>query len=195
MSLSSLRPLLTLFAFFMLTVFGASLMAQSEVQTLPRADRITTTSPVERKSPMNSASMRQGSNYARVVYSQPVKRGRQLFGELVPFDKVWRLGANEATELFTNVDLKVGDQTLPAGLYSVYAIPTEGSWTIIINEALGEWGAYQYDEELDVLRLEVPTTTLDEPFEALTMYFDGGELVMAWGDTSVRLPTSFADAE
>ena len=176
--------------------FGVSpLLAQdAEAQTLPRADRITTTAPVPKKSPMNSASLLTDGGYARVVYSQPMLRGRAMLGEQVPFGKVWRLGANEATELFTTAPMTVAGKPLPAGAYSLFAVPTDGTWTLIFNRGLGQWGAYGYDEAQDALRVDVPVERADKPYEALTMFFDDGQLVMAWADARVRVPVSFGAA-
>jgi len=181
--------------FFLALCFGASLMAQDalmEAETLPRADRITTTEPVPKKSPMNSASMRTGEGYVRVVYSQPMLRGRQMLGDQVPYGKVWRAGANEATELFTTEPLKFTEQILPQGGYSVFVIPNKDTWTIVFNKDLGQWGAYSYDATHDALRVDVPVTKNRDAYEAYTMFFEKGNLVMAWGTTRVEVPIAFA---
>ena len=170
--------------------FGASLVAQ-DVQTLPRPDRITTTAPVPKKSPMNSASLLTDDGYARVVYSQPMLRGRQMLGDQVPYGKVWRLGANEATEIFTTAQMTVGGQALPAGVYAIYAIPSADNWTLIFSNQLGQWGAYSYDQSQDALRVTVPVTKNDNPYEAFTTFFEDGKMVMAWGESRVEVPVSF----
>ena len=172
--------------------FGVSLQAQTDIVIQPRADRITTAAPVAKKSPMNSASISTPDGYARIVYSQPMLRGRAMLGDQVPFGKVWRLGANEATELFTTADISMGDQTLPAGAYSVFAIPEADKWTLIFSKQLGQWGAYNYDEGMDALRVEVPTTQTDNAYEAFTTFFEDGKLIMAWGTTRVEAPIAFA---
>jgi len=166
--------------------------AMMEAETLPRADRITTTEPVPKKSPMNSASMRTDAGYVRVVYSQPMLRGRQMLGDQVPFGKVWRAGANEATEIFTTAALDFKGKVLPAGGYSVFVIPNADAWTVVFSKDLGQWGAYSYDEANDALRVDVPVAKNRDAYEAYTMFFEKGNLVMTWGTTRVDLPISFA---
>ena len=178
------------------TLLAASLccvaLHAQDITIQPRPDRITTTAPVAKKSPMNSASLATPAGYARVVYSQPMLRGREMFGDQVPFGKVWRLGANETTEIFLTRDLEIGGRRLPAGAYGVFAIPEADRWTLIFNRDLGQWGAYNYDPAGDVLRVEAPVSRADESFEAFTVYFEEGALNMAWGTTRVALPIAFA---
>ena len=170
--------------------FGESLLAQ-DVVTLPRPDRITTAAPVAKKSPMNSCSMLTPDGYIRIVYSQPMLRGRTMLGDQVPYGKVWRVGANEATEIFTTAEMKVGDKTLQPGAYALFAIPEADSWTLIFSSDLGQWGAYNYKEESDVLRVSVPVVKSDNPYEAFTMFFEESNMVMAWGTSVVKVPVSF----
>jgi hypothetical protein len=84
---------------------------------------------------------------ARVIYSRPQKEGRTIYGGLVEYGKVWRLGANEATEIELYRDVKVKDKKLAKGRYTIYAIPTESQWTIIFNKDTDIWGAFKYDEK------------------------------------------------
>lgn len=133
---------------------------------------------------------------ARIIYSRPQKNGRAVFGELVEYDKVWRLGANEATEIELYRDAKInGDNLLKKGRYTIYTIPSKDKWTIIFNKETDTWGAFQYDEKKDVLRTEVKTEDQNEPAEAFTMQFekipDGANLVMAWDNVKVKLPFAF----
>ena len=174
--------------------FGASpaLHAQ-DVAIQPRASNVTTTAPQPKKSPMNSTSLRTKDGYARIVYSQPMLRGRDMLGDKVPYGKVWRFGANEATEIFLTEELEINGETeIPAGAYAIFCIPGEDSWTLIFSESLGEWGAYNYDESEDVARVTLPVTEGDNAFEAFTIYFEevAGEeqdkLVMAWGGSRVE---------
>ena len=144
-----------------------------------------------RPSPMAVAIARQGDTYVKIVYSQPHKRGREIFGsELVPYGKVWRLGANEATEITLTDNIKIGGKTLKAGTYSMYAIPEKDEWTIIFSDMLGEWGAYNYDERQDVLRVEAPVQSSETAYEPFTIMFNeaGTELTMVWDKTKVVLP-------
>ena len=184
---------------------ASGVQAQRTVATQPQADRISTSAPVAKKSPMNSASLRTDDGYARIIYSQPMLRGRKMLGEELAFGELWRLGANEATEIFLTEQMEIGpdDAELDAGAYSVFAIPGEEAWTLVFNSKLGEWGAYGYDESLDVLRVEVPVTVGDESYEAFTIFFepaaeDAGDdaddmLVMAWGPYRAAAEVAFDD--
>jgi hypothetical protein len=86
----------------------------------------------------------------------------KYLAKLIPYDKVWRTGANEATEITTTKDLTINDQPLKAGTYSFLSIPGKEKWTIIINSDLGMWGSYNYNQKMDVLRFEVPVELLRE---------------------------------
>jgi hypothetical protein len=90
-----------------------------------------------------------------INYSRPGVKGRVIWGELVPYDKVWRTGANEATIITFSTDVKVNGQALPAGTYSIHTIPTKGDWTVIFNKKAEQWGSYSYDEKDDALRIQV----------------------------------------
>jgi hypothetical protein len=90
-----------------------------------------------------------------ITYSRPGVKGRVIWGGLVPYDKVWRTGANEATAITFSTDVKVNGQPLPAGTYSIHTIPTKGDWTVIFNKQADQWGSYSYDEKEDALRVQV----------------------------------------
>lgn len=144
-----------------------------------------------RPSPMAVAFAKQGDTYVKIVYSQPHKRGREIFGsELVPYGKVWRLGANEATEITLTDEIKIGGKNLKAGTYSMFAIPEKDEWTIIFSNMLGEWGAYNYDEAHDELRVEAPVRSSETTYEPFTIMFNeaGTELTMVWDKTKAVLP-------
>ena len=162
----------------------------SEVTVFPPADWIDGKEIEARKSPMAVASARKGDSYVKVVYNQPHLRGRDMLGKELPYDKLWRFGANEATELFTTQPITLAGQALPAGAYSLFAVPRADSWTLIVNKALGEWGAYNYDEADDVARLPQPLETADKNYEAFTLWFspDGSRLNAAWGDKRASWP-------
>ncbi|HVW99931.1 MAG TPA: DUF2911 domain-containing protein [Candidatus Babeliaceae bacterium] len=132
---------------------------------------------------------------ARVIYSRPQKDNRVIFGQLVEYGKVWRLGANEATEIEFFKDVTVGGKKLLKGRYTLYAIPTENKWTIIFNKDTDTWGAFVYDEKKDVLRTDVPVQTLKTPVEVFSMDFNktdkGMDLFIAWDNASVTLPITF----
>lgn len=113
------------------------------------------------------------SQWARILYSRPQLKGRDIEA-LVPDGKIWRMGANESTELTLFVPMKVGGGSLDAGSYTMYAIPSEGQMTIIINKATHVWGAYSYDKEMDVARIMVPLNEVDDSLEAFSMVFEDG---------------------
>ncbi|RYG18545.1 MAG: DUF2911 domain-containing protein [Chitinophagaceae bacterium] len=131
----------------------------------------------------------------KVVYSRPAKKGREVFGVLEQFDKVWRLGANESTEVYFDRAVTIGDQKIKPGRYSLFAIPSKDKWTIIVNKQTDRWGAFSYDEKKDVARVNVPVTKLDKAIESFSIVFieapDGANMVMAWDTTQVTLPIGF----
>lgn len=148
--------------------------------------------PKPRKSPLAVSQLKSGKTYVRVVYSQPHKNEREVFGGLVPYGKVWRLGANEATEITLTHKIKIGGKTLQAGTYTMFAIPTTTKWTIILNKEVGLWGEYDYKTANDVLRFDVPVKAVDQAWEAFTIKFDKAgkksSLIMVWDKTSVEIP-------
>jgi hypothetical protein len=131
----------------------------------------------------------------KVLYSRPQRKGREIFGVLEQFDKVWRLGANENTEISFAKNVLIGDQKIKAGTYSLFAIPAKENWTIIVNKQTDRWGAFTYDETKDVMRIVVPITKLEKTLESFSMTFiaiEGGvNLMMAWDTTQVALPIYF----
>ncbi|MGX5819913.1 DUF2911 domain-containing protein [Chitinophaga lutea] len=139
-----------------------------------------------------------GTLVARAIFSRPQKKGRPIFGNLVEYGKVWRLGANEATEVEFFRPVTIGGKTIPKGRYTLYAIPTESKWTVILNKQTDIWGAYKYEPQLDVVRTDVPVTESPEELEAFTMVFEkapyGANLLMGWDRTQISLPVRWADA-
>lgn len=132
---------------------------------------------------------------AKVTYSRPQKKGRTMLGETEKYGKVWRTGANETTEIKLYRDVTVGGKEIKAGTYSLYSIPNQDKWVIIFNSKLDTWGAYEYDESKDVVRVEVPAGKSDEEVEAFTITFDGkdgsGDMVLAWENTLVKVPLKY----
>jgi len=133
---------------------------------------------------------------ARIIYSRPLKNGRSVFGELVEYGQIWRLGANEATEIEIYKDVKCGTETkLKKGRYTMYAIPYQDKWTIIFNKETDIWGAFQYDPKKDALRVDVPAQKLPEAAEAFTMQFEkdstGLNLAIMWDNVKALVPFSF----
>lgn len=131
---------------------------------------------------------------ARVIYSRPQKSGRSVFGELVEYGKVWRLGANEATEIEFFRDVKIGNKKVLKGKYTIYALVNTSEWTFILNKETDVWGAFKYDEKKDVARITVPVQKAAEPAEAFSLVFEktpiGMDLIVAWDDITVAMPVS-----
>lgn len=151
------------------------------------------------KSPMDVARTKIGDTYVKVTYCQPAMNDRTVFGELVPFGKVWRTGANEGTEITVTEDIVFGGKELEDGTYTIFTIPEKDKWTVIVNKEVNQWGSYNYSETNDLFRFEVPTQSMDEALERLTMRFMKGDdkadayLVMAWEKTKVAIPVSTED--
>lgn len=127
----------------------------------------------------------------KVNYGQPSKKGREIFGGLEPFGKVWRAGANNATEITFEKDVKFGGKPIKAGTYTLFATPNPTEWTIILNSELKQWGAYKYEEikGKDVVHVTVPVKKLDNVVEKLTYRFtDKNALVIEWDQTQVTIP-------
>jgi hypothetical protein len=143
-------------------------------------------------SPEATASFKQNNIDAQVKYCRPSMRGRAIFGEVVPLDKVWRTGANEATEIEFKSDISFAGKPVKAGKYTLFTLPKKDYWVIILNTALGQWGAFTYSEAKDVLRVEVPVFQLDKPEETFTIEFkaskSGAEMELRWEKTKVMVP-------
>lgn len=139
-----------------------------------------------RKSPHDTVSMKD----VTVTYGRPYKNGRVIFGELEKFGKVWRVGADEATTISFAKNTKFGDSEIPAGTYTMFALPTETEWTLILNSQLGQWGAYGYEKnkEKNVARVNVPVKKLDMPVEQLTIRFEKDKImIIEWDQTQVEV--------
>ncbi len=141
-----------------------------------------------RKSPHETVN----SGNVSVTYGRPAKKGRDIFGSLVPYGKVWRAGADEATEITFKKDGSLGGQAVKAGTYTLFVIPNATEWTIILNSQLKQWGAYEYDKhkDKDVLKINVPVGKTSGAVENFTIKFDGGKLIMEWDTTQVAVPVS-----
>ncbi|MEP7109389.1 MAG: DUF2911 domain-containing protein [Ferruginibacter sp.] len=129
----------------------------------------------------------------RVTYSRPGKNNREVFGKLVPYGKVWRTGANEATEIKFYSDVELAGQKVKAGSYTLFTIPGEKEWTIILNSDLDYWGAYSYNSGNDVLRVTAQVTALSDIVENFTIQFESkgdnqGAMKLAWDKTLVTVP-------
>lgn len=143
--------------------------------------------------PLNVAKAKDNSSpLIRILYSRPSKKGREIFGVLEQFGKVWRVGANESTEIRFYKSAIIGGKKIKAGTYSLFAIPNKDKWTIIINKQVDKWGAFTYDETKDVVRTDVNVKSLEKPLEVLSVTFTtqatGANLVIGWDHSTVELP-------
>tara|TARA_R110000765_G_scaffold361794_2_gene451981 strand:- start:2474 stop:3013 length:540 start_codon:yes stop_codon:yes gene_type:complete len=147
------------------------------------------------KSPMDMAAYptdyKVSEKTVRIIYGRPQLKGRSM-EELAPTGKVWRTGANEAPEITFYKDVKFGGKDIKAGTYSLFTIPGESEWTVILNKNLNQWGSYFYDEASDVARVTVPNGSDATSLEEFSIAFkdvDGGvHLVMGWDKTRVAVP-------
>jgi len=127
----------------------------------------------------------------RIIYSRPQVKGRKVFGDLVPYDRIWRTGANESTEFTTYRPIGIQGNELPAGNYTLYTIPGKKEWTIIISSQQFTWGTYDYDQSKDVLRFNVPSQKVKELRENFGIAITGegtrGTILLAWEYTEVHI--------
>ena len=148
-----------------------------------------------RKSPLDIVSLKYEDIYIKITYSRPQKRGRVIFGELVPWGKIWRTGANEATEITLTKDVIIDRKRLKAGTYSIFTIPGKDKWQVIFNSDLGLWGAQNYNPDKNVLTAEATVSPLDIVYEPFTIELqlqdDSANLLMMWDKTKVTLPIKF----
>lgn len=149
----------------------------------------------KKASPEATAEYKSNGTEVSVFYNRPSKRGREIFGGLVPHGQVWRTGANEATTFTTNRDLTIGGKPLPAGKYTLWTIPQKDAWTVIFNNKQYGWGV-DWDSKAsreaaaDVLQVQVPVEAQNPPLEQFLISFDETTpaLVLAWDQTKVTVP-------
>lgn len=135
-------------------------------------------------SPAQTVTGKAGGADISIAYGSPAVKGRTVWGELVPYDKVWRAGANEATTFETSKDIQVEGKTLPAGKYSFFTIPGKDQWTVIFNKEPKQWGAYSYSEAKDALRVTVKPRKATFS-ERLTYAVNGDGIALRWADMEV----------
>jgi len=171
------------------------LISSCENKTTSTSDNSTPKKETKKKSlsPPETAMAMVGGAHVHIDYSSPGVRGRKIFGELIPFGKLWRAGANNATSIDTNKDLIINGQTLPAGKYGFFVIPNQGKWTLIFNTRWDVHGADKYKEKEDVLRMEVTPNTLENTQEHLKYQVvksddTNGVISLAWEKTKVEIP-------
>jgi hypothetical protein len=130
-----------------------------------------------------------------VRYGRPYKKGRPIFGALVPYGKVYRCGADSATTVTFDKDALVDGKPVKAGTYTLFVIPNEQTWTIILNGQLGQWGAFDYDKykNKDVLQTNVPVKKLDHVVEQLTIGLPPSSMVITWDDVEVTVPVTIVN--
>jgi tetratricopeptide (TPR) repeat protein len=155
---------------------------------LADAQTIKTPAP----SPSQSVKQDFGISTIELNYSRPGMKGRKIFGDLVPYGKVWRTGANSATRIKFSDDVSIGGQVLKAGEYAVYSVPNEKEWEIIINKGSANWGT-DYKQEDDIFRVKATPVKLDQPVETFTMQFanvksGSADLQILWDKTLVSVP-------
>lgn len=143
-------------------------------------------------SPRDSVYLTFGHDSISVNYSRPSMRGRVIMGTLVPWDKVWRTGANLATHLRTNFDLMMDGVPLPKGVYTLWTLPSPTGWKIILNKQTGQWGT-RYDERQDLARFDATVEHLSSPVDTFTIALtptgpSSGRLILSWENTRVWTP-------
>jgi hypothetical protein len=148
----------------------------------------------QRKSPHETVKATIDGATITVEYGRPSMKGRKVMGELVPFGKVWRTGADEATTLTTDKELQIGGTIVPAGKYTLYTLPGQTDWQLIVNKQTGQWGT-EYDQKQDLGRVPLKKTATSAPVEQLTISVDknpagGGLLRIAWENTALTAPIS-----
>ncbi|HEU4573939.1 MAG TPA: DUF2911 domain-containing protein [Chitinophagaceae bacterium] len=189
-----MKKLLSIVSLFFLTLIVAK--AQSTTEEMPPLDK----SPMDMSYYPNNYPLLKISEKttdppsARVIYGRPQRNGRKIFGELVEYGKVWRMGANEATEIEFYKDVVINGKKISRGRYTLYALVNPGTWTIILNKDTDTWGAFKYDPKNDLLRIPITVQKTTEPIETLSMIFEkngsGFDLAIAWENNEVKLPIS-----
>ncbi|PIB36475.1 hypothetical protein BFP72_14250 [Reichenbachiella sp. 5M10] len=139
-------------------------------------------------SPPKTAEREINGKTITINYSSPSKKGRQIWGELVKYDKVWRTGANEATTLEISDDILIGGKALKKGKYALFTIPNKDKWTIIINSNANQWGAYSYDKERDVLRFDVKPSPASFTEMFTITISETGTISLIWDELKVEFP-------
>ncbi|MTI88602.1 MAG: DUF2911 domain-containing protein [Balneolaceae bacterium] len=152
--------------------------------------------PGNRKSPIAISSVKENGTYIKVVYGQPYRKGRSIFGDWEPYGEVWRTGANEATEITITNTILMGNEPISAGTYTLFTIPYPDKWTLILNSTLGQWGAFEYNSATDYKRMDFPVIPLEDPVEAFTIEFsevntDLTTMSLSWDTVRVEVPIRF----
>ncbi len=166
--------------------------AQPAPAAQPQAQPQAQGGPQAPASPRDTAEMTYAGERIMVDYGRPSVRGRTIMGGLVPYGQVWRTGANAATTLVTPRDLRIGDTPVPAGTYTLYTLPAESGWQLIVNKQTGQWGT-QYDQAQDLARIPMRVERTSAPVEQFTINLvagSPGSLVMEWENTRASVPVT-----
>jgi len=150
---------------------------------------LTTLAAAQKPSPAAQAQCKFSDGKTITVdYSSPRMRGRKIFGDLVPYGEVWRTGANEATTFVTTANLTVGGKSVPAGNYTMFTVPNQGSWKLIINKKTGEWGIpYKYEAD-ELGRVDMKVSKTPAAVENFTIAFDQAcTLTLSWENTQAAV--------
>lgn len=154
----------------------------------------------QRLSPKDTIEFKLNKLKLEVFYNRPYKKEREIFGALVPFNEVWRTGANEATTFETNNTLDIEGMPLVAGKYTLWTVPKDSTWTVIFNSKQYSWGVNaqmqpMWDPNYDVINVEVPVEKLENTVEQFTIGFDNSTdklfLTMAWDDVKIAVPLKY----
>ncbi len=143
-------------------------------------------------SPPASATVKLDGKSVTVNYNAPSMRGRTIYGDIVPYGKIWRTGANPATTLVTQAELTIGSLKVPAGTYTLYTLPAAGQWMLIVNKQTGQWGT-EYDQAQDLGRVEMRMSALSTPQEVMSITFEhthheSTELHIKWAGEDHYVP-------
>lgn len=142
-------------------------------------------------SPPDTVRAQIGGANVTIGYHRPSMRGRTIFGGVVPLNRVWRTGANQATAFTTDRDLMIGETRVPAGSYTIWSLPSETGWHLILNKQTGQWGT-EYHSEHDLAHIPMQVQTLATPLEQFTISFADGALAIAWADRQGTVPVTVA---
>ncbi|MEN0046272.1 MAG: DUF2911 domain-containing protein [Bacteroidota bacterium] len=159
--------------------------AEVEVTT-PSGENYSTTIVEEGiASPRKEMTATIGEAEVTINYGSPSVRGRTIWGDLEPYDEVWRTGANKATTISFSKDVKVQGKDLAAGTYALFTIPREGDWTVIFNSIPDQFGDYNYNEADDTLRVETTPSMLEEAVEQMEFVLEGDQVILRWDKVAV----------
>ena len=180
-----------------LTGKGSTVQVEVErVASIPNLGALTAafaTRPLGQLSTRDTVRATIGGAELWVDYSRPQKRGRVIFGDVVPWNSIWRTGANAATQVNTSADLVIGGATVPAGKYTLWTLPTPTGWKLIVNKNTGQWGT-AYDAQYDLVRVDARVETLAAPLEQFTITFEPAAapttITFTWDRTKVSVPVA-----